>query len=585
MALEIDANHIENAEKPILSHKYLNDGVEARAYQLIAAKEALSGSTLLVMPTGLGKTAVQWMAMAHYMEKPGKIVLVAPTTGLVDQQSRMAKEMLVINHEKIVILTGQISPNKRIDIWKNAKLVFATPHVIRNDARDGRISLKDVDLLIFDEAHHATGSDSMAELGDLYQSSNPNGIVLAATASPGVKEKKVLEIIERLGIERLHVSRRDDELVAPYSTSMEIEYHYLSLEENLESLLKSLKILENDEAELLRRGGFLTSKGIITTAAIEEAQRRASAAIGRGNVRGYDAARRISDLRRIHRLIDLISTQGIICASKYLQRSLEDNKKKTKRFLGLPPVMKVLRDYNNCNEMHPKPNIVSELVNKSLNSSGKIIIFTEYRDTVDMLIEILSKIEGANPGKFVGQSSKGKQIGMSQKEQIEQLDKFREGRINILIATSVGEEGLDVPAADCVILYEPVPSAIRAIQRRGRTAREGDGDVHVLITKETRDEYVQHAAAKREIAMYNTLERMKKQSRLPRRTPSSKEILGDFKVNSLDAGDFILDEIERLVIEEKPQTTVENENSTNTSMRKTILPNKPKNQRRLIDYD
>ena len=78
----------------MLSHPRLSEGVEARAYQLLAAKQAISGSTLLVMPTGLGKTAVQWMAMANALEGDGKIVLVAPTTGLVAQQARMAKDFI-----------------------------------------------------------------------------------------------------------------------------------------------------------------------------------------------------------------------------------------------------------------------------------------------------------------------------------------------------------------------------------------------------------------------------------------------------------------------------------------------------------
>ena len=95
---------------PMLSHPRLSEGVEARAYQLMAAKQAISGSTLLVMPTGLGKTAVQWMAMANALEGSGKIVLVAPTTGLVAQQARMARDFINIEPEKIVTLTGQDRP-------------------------------------------------------------------------------------------------------------------------------------------------------------------------------------------------------------------------------------------------------------------------------------------------------------------------------------------------------------------------------------------------------------------------------------------------------------------------------------------
>ncbi len=71
---------------------------------------------------------------------------------------------------------------------------------------------------------------------------------------------------------------------------------------------------------------------------------------------------------------------------------------------------------------------------------------------------------------------------------MEILDAFRAGEYNVLIATSVAEEGLDIPSTDLVIFYEPVPSEIRSIQRRGRTGRNAVGRVVVLMSKGTRDE-------------------------------------------------------------------------------------------------
>ena len=567
----------------MLTHPNLRDGVEARAYQLLAAKQAISGSTLLVMPTGLGKTAVQWMSMAEAMKGNGKIVLVAPTTGLVAQQARMAKEFINLEQERIVTMTGSDRPAKREDMWKDAKIVMATPHVIRNDARNGRILLSEIDLLIVDEAHHATGSDSMAQLGDLYLESSPDAMILAATASPGVKAGKVLEVIQRLGIERLHVTKRDEDLVQPYITSMDIKKHELNLPEKLQQLIRPLRVLEGEEAEFLSRSGFLVNPGRITTAAIEEAHRRASAAIGRGDARGYDAAKRIADLRRLHRLLDLLDTQGLKCAIKYLQRAKFEKDRKTKRFLSMPQVAELLRENKNDDECHPKQDLVTSLVMNGLKNDGKVIVFTEYRDTVDNLLEILSSNPDIKPGRFVGQASKGNQIGMKQKEQIAQLQRFKDGEINVLVATSVGEEGLDVPAADSVILYEPVPSAIRAIQRRGRTARQRDGDVHILIAKGTRDEYVQQASMKREQSMYRTLQALQKQSRLPKRAPPRSGILEDFKVDGKDVDYFIEEEEKRLHRDKKP---VEDSQKNKNKVQEKIvsLPNRPRNQKSLADF-
>ncbi len=570
--------------KPMLSHPRLRDGVEARAYQLLAAKQAISGSTLLVMPTGLGKTAVQWMAMASFLEGDGKIVLVAPTTGLVAQQARMAQEFIDIEPEKIVTLTGNDRPAKRAQIWRNAKIIMATPHVIRNDGRSGRILLSEIDLLIVDEAHHATGSNSMAQLGDMYLDASSKAMILAATASPGVKAAKVLEVIQRLGIERLHVTKREDDLVRPYTTSMEIKKHILNIPDELNKIILPLRILEAEEADFLSRSGFLIQSGRITTAAIEEAHRRASAAIGRGDARGYDAAKRIGDLRRLHRLLDLLETQGLKCAIKYLSRAREESNRKTKRFLSLGPIKEFFTQFSGDQEKHPKPSMVTNLVRSGLKEGGKVIVFTEYRDTVDNILEILDSEEGIKAGKFVGQASKGNQIGMKQKEQIEQLKRFKDGQINVLVATSVGEEGLDVPAADSVILYEPVPSAIRAIQRRGRTARQRDGDVHILVAKGTRDEFVQHAAMRKEQAMYRTLENLKKQSRLPKREAPKSDVLSNFNVDGVDVDSFISSEEKRL------HRPVENKQSESTKIniqtkKEVKLSNRPRNQKSLADFD
>ena len=568
--------------QPMVSHPRLKNGVEARAYQLDAAKECLSGSTLLVMPTGLGKTAVQWMAMAENLEGKGKIVLVAPTTGLVAQQAKMAKTFIDIEEDKIITLTGQIRPNSREDMWKDAKIIMATPHVIRNDALSGRILLSDIDLLICDEAHHATGSNSMAQLGDLYLQASNNPKVLAASASPGVKSSNVLEVIKRLGIERLHVTKRDDDLVKPYVTEMSIDENRILLPDLLLSTILPLKVLLDEEVEFLRRSGFLIYTGRVTAAALDEAQRRVSAAINRGDVRGFDAAKRISDLRRLIRLIDLLETQGLQCAIMYLTRARNDKDRKTKRFLSLPQVSTFYSDFKDHEEIHPKPKIVQNMVADSLRTGGKVIIFTEYRDTVDNLLESLSG-ENIHPGRFVGQASKGSQLGMKQSEQIEQLERFRNGEINVLVATSVGEEGLDVPAADCVILYEPVPSAIRAIQRRGRTARKTDGNVRVLITQNTRDEYVQNASKNREITMYRTLNKLQSQSRLPKRLSPISNVLNRFSVNSESAESFIEKERNRLEVI-KPEKESVTKVQTNTKNEKYVPSNRPQSQKSLSDF-
>ncbi len=513
-------------------HEFLKEGVEARAYQLRSLERILSFSTLMVMPTGFGKTAVQWMTMAEFLRTGArKIVLVAPTTGLVDQQATMARERLNIENERIVTYTGETPPERRRERWDQATIVMATPQVIRNDAMNGAIDLAAVDLLIMDEAHHATGNHAYAQVGTLYQRTNPDGRVLAATASPGSTMRTISQVQSNLKANNLDLSKRGEALMQPYDVDMDIHVHRLDLPETLNTLVEPLHAHFNEEVDHLKRLGFLPPKEHIGSRDIEKAQQSASRAIQQRDMRGYDAARRVADLRRLHILMNLMRTQGTSVAKAFLDRAEEEGRtgRKTNRLLALPVVHALRLALRDLEELHPKQAIVEQLVHQELTAKpdGKVLVFTEYRDSVQELVALLEPHEALRPDVFIGQSSRGKQKGMTQKEQLNQLERFRSGEINVLVATSVGEEGLDVPSADLVVLYEPVPSAVRAIQRRGRTARQRAGSVHMLVTNDTRDAYVHRASAQQETNMHRLMERLVRQ----------KTLRADFKVTAgaLDA--------------------------------------------------
>jgi ERCC4-related helicase/ERCC4-type nuclease len=494
-------------------HPHLTDGIEARAYQLESLKTALGGSTLMVMPTGFGKTAVQWMMMAEHIRRGAdKILLIAPTTGLVDQQWRMAKERLAVDESTLVKYTGDTSPAKREELWESATIVFATAQVIDNDVLSQKISLENVALLIVDEAHHAVGNHAFAKVGRHYRRQAKHPRVLAATASPGTKEEQIRSVAKELNIGFLNYTRKSDPLLAPYAVELDVNLLYLDLPEQLQHIINPVQAYYAKEVESLQRLGFLAPVQYVSSKHLEKAQLRVSRAIQHRDVRAYDAARKIADLRRLLMVLNLIQTQGMGSTKLFLDRAEEEQSdaRKTSRFINTPIIRNLRASLVDYEEFHPKHGAMKNLVDSAFktNPEGKVILFTEFRDTVDLLAEKFESHETVRPGRFIGQSSRGSSKGMSTKEQLAQLEKFRQGEINLLIATSVGEEGLDVPAADMVILYEPVPSAIRLIQRRGRTARQRDGSVHVLIAKETKDVYVQNASEHQEERMNAILTKM-----------------------------------------------------------------------------
>ena len=157
--------------------------------------------------------------------------------------------------------------------------------------------------------------------------------------------------------------------------------------------------------------------------------------------------------------------------------------------------------------------LVRETLARPREHPPRILVFAQYRDTIQTIQSIL-ELQGWTTGRFVGQATRdAEDKGMNQKEQARILTGFREGRFPILVASSVAEEGLDVPDVDLVVFFESVPSEIRAIQRRGRTGRSSIGRVTVLLTRETRDVRYQVAEVRREQAMRRIVRRLSREAR------------------------------------------------------------------------
>ena len=175
--------------------------------------------------------------------------------------------------------------------------------------------------------------------------------------------------------------------------------------------------------------------------------------------------------------------------------------------------MKIIAMADNLNQMgieHPKLSKLYEIVANNVSEGKNLIVFSHYRDTTIRIVNELKKIDGVKVERFVGQASKRGDEGLSQKKQKEIIEKFRLGEFNVLVATSVAEEGLDIPEVDMVILFEPVPSEIRTIQRRGRTARRRSGQVIILIAEKTRDEGYYWASKRKEKLMRHTVMELKR---------------------------------------------------------------------------
>lgn len=487
------------AQKAFINHPLLKkDVVEERLYQLGIASKCLERNTMVVLPTSLGKTVVALLVVVARFEKyGGKVLMLAPTRPLVEQHYEFFTRVMNIEPEKIVELSGQIKPEKRNDLWENATFIIATPQVIENDILTEKIEINDVTCLVFDEAHRATGNYAYTHISEKYNETAKHPHVLAITASPGSKNEKIEDVCKILNIENIIIKTEEDPDVRPYVHKKEIEWLHVRLPNDLMHIKETLSKIYDDRMKKMAESGYAPQQKYINRTDLLAFQRQILTDLKNENADSslFATVSVLAEILKIDHAIALIETQGAKPLLSYLKKlkheaGLYGASKASKRLATDIYFKEAIRLCEECETEHPKFSLVKELAEEQFfeNPDSKIIIFTNYRDTAQAVTDSFEGTEGVRPVRFVGQSSKKEDKGLSQKEQTEILDAFRKGEYNTLVATSVAEEGLDIPSTDMVIFFEPVPSEIRSIQRKGRTGRFQTGKVIVLVTKGTRDE-------------------------------------------------------------------------------------------------
>jgi len=474
----------------------LPHAVEKRLFQLDLAATALQASCLIVVPTGLGKTVIALIVLLARMDR-GKILFLAPTKPLVEQHASFLGRVLK-DPSAVSMMTGESPAEKRAALWQKGRIMVSTPQVIENDLLSRRVDLKDVSLIIFDEAHRAVGNYAYVYIADRYFREALSPLVLGITASPGSQSEKIAEICTNLHIERIQTRTENDPDVSAFVHEREIEWvklvvpkEILEIKAALEDLLKSrIENLNLLGVSAVRIDPSSTRKELLNLQSTLMASAR-----GEANRSTFLAISIMAEILKIYHAVELAETQGPDALAGYLTRLegealSKSGSKASRRIMQDPKFRRMAESLKGLVVEHPKPAAVRSILDDQIQAKpdSLIMVFTNYRDTASSLLNFLKGDPHIRAVRFVGQSSRDHDEGLSQKKQAEILQKFRAGEFNVLIATSVGEEGIDIPATDLVLFYEPVPSEIRSIQRKGRTGRARAGRVVVLMAKGTRDE-------------------------------------------------------------------------------------------------
>jgi len=479
-----------------MAHSFLREGIAPRAYQSSIAASALArGNTLVVLPTGMGKTLVAFLAMEGCIGK-GRVAFLAPTKPLVAQHHRTFLEMCDFPEGETAIVTGEIQPKKREELWKR-RACFSTPQTLQNDLKKGRAA-PDFSLCVVDEAHRAVGSYAYTFVAG--ECAKAGALILGLTASPGGSKARIEEIVAALGIKNIEIRTAQDPDVAPYMQALDIAYVRVPLGREFTEARALLDEMLHDYAD------SLSSFGMHVPFRSKRALVELRARILRMNEKSrYTALSFYATIFNLAHMMELVETQGPMPFLSYVKKLEARPDTKARHRIMADRRFQRAVEICRASEAHPKLEKLAQMLSAPGAQNEKVLVFAQYRDSVQSIVDYL-KSRGFSSERFVG-----KKEGVTAEEQRKTIGRFSRGEFSIMAATSIGEEGLDIPAVDTVVFFEPIPSEIRSIQRRGRAGRLQAGKVVVLIAEGTRDEGHLHSSRKKEENMKKIVGRMKRQ--------------------------------------------------------------------------
>ena len=457
-----------------IDKKYITkNSIEKRDYQVNLAAQAINENCIIVLPTGLGKTTVALQIIAEFLSKgTGGVLFLAPTRVLVNQHYEFLKQNLTI--DDVSIVTGEDPISKRQKNWNNS-VVCATPEIAKNDLDRDIVSPSQFSLVIFDEAHRTIGDYAYSGIAERIIHTNARIVGMTATL-PSEKEKAT-QIMKTLRIQSVAQRSEDSPDVAPYVQQTNTEWINVDLPPQMKAIQTLLNLALDQRYQELKKNGINISDQKSLSALLRIRQ-----FVLNQNRR---SAKPLFTAIRITYALNIFEAHGVTSFLRFCERTQK------KKGVGVKELFEIDSNFTRAIHLakaaqkdgieHSKMIKLKEIIQ---NSPGKVLVFTSYRDSVDVIYTKLTEM-GIECGFLIGKAG---ETGLKQKKQIETVQKFRDGLYKVLIATRVGEEGLDISEVNLVVFYDNVPSSIRYVQRRGRTGRRDTGKLIVLIAKDTIDE-------------------------------------------------------------------------------------------------
>ncbi|RHZ72154.1 hypothetical protein Glove_245g9 [Diversispora epigaea] len=452
--------------------------IVARKYQIELYEKAKNDNVIAVLDTGSGKTFIAVMLIKEVVAEERKLRMTRRETKitfflvnlvpLVFQQAEVLKSNCSFNIKKFC---GEMG----VDLWsekhwakyfeENDVLVM-TAQIFLNILRHGFISLKQVNLLVFDECHHTSKKHPynliMREFYDRCpEEQKPK--IFGMTASPVNTRSNIHSAshLEHNLNAKVFTASDTKELRKYINRPDEIAIKYNPTPQYPNTKLYNKIWKECLGAEKLQRA--FTSANQALQSLGPWCSDRVWKFILDEMIRKDEGKLKYEDCD------SLDENSKILAKARNIIEKWE----------FLPPVCEI-------NILSPKVMQLVKILDCFKLSSENFcgIVFVERRQTanvLDLLIKEIGSLDFIKPGVLVGHgSSEEGDLQMKYKEQNKKIGFFRDGKINLLIATNVAEEGLDIQPCNVVIRFDFFNTLRAYIQSRGR-ARRKDSKYIVMI--------------------------------------------------------------------------------------------------------
>ncbi|GBM78806.1 Fanconi anemia group M protein, partial [Araneus ventricosus] len=504
-----------------------------RDYQFAIVKESLFKNTLVILPTGLGKTFIAAVVMYNiYRWYPsGKIIFMAPTRPLVAQQIDACYKVTGISHADTTQMTGTNQPEERKRMWMKKRVFFLTPQVLVNDLARNICPAESIKCLVVDEAHKALGNYAYCQVIKELQAYTTHFRILALTATPGSDTQAVKLLLSNLLISHVEMRTEDSDDVKPYTHIRDIEKIVVPLGDRLLSIKSKFLDIINVYLKRLTQRRAMTAKNPSSLSKFQILRMRDDfSQHPPSNIDKFAYGLIMADFSlciSLYHAYELLLLHGARSFYNFLtgiingEKSIPHARSELQKNCDFDVLLKEIQEnyivenieenqirgsgFNSKKPGHPKLEKLLEVVLRHFNCVNKdkntrVMIFSQYRDSVQEIKDMLNHYKPMiKVMSFIGQASKsGTNAGFTQKQQLKVIQQFRSGGYNTLVSTCVGEEGLDIGEVDLIVCYDCPKSPIRLVQRMGRTGRLRGGKIIILI------------AEGKEEQMYNSCESKKK---------------------------------------------------------------------------